>query len=101
MDGRDIGTVVLPTAQIKIFLTASAEDRAQRRYEELLKKGSNVEYNEVLNDIKQRDLNDASRSISPLRQAADAMLIDTTGNELEESIELIYGVIREKLANVL
>ena len=97
MDGRDIGTVVLPRAQVKIFLTASPEERARRRYEELCQKGEQVTYEDVLKDVVQRDHNDTNRAAAPLRQAEDAVLADTTGRSLEESIELIQGLIREKL----
>ena len=97
MDGRDIGTVVLPHAQVKIFLTASPEERARRRYEELCQKGEQVTYEDVLKDVVQRDHNDTNRAAAPLRQAEDAVLADTTGRSLEESIELIQGLIREKL----
>ena len=97
MDGRDIGTVVLPEAQVKIFLTASPEERARRRYEELCQKGEQVTYEEVLKDVVQRDYNDTNRAAAPLRQAEDALLADTTGKSLEESIAFIQGLIREKL----
>lgn len=95
MDGRDIGTVVLPHAEVKIFLTASPEERARRRYEELLAKGENVSYEEVLTDVKQRDYQDSHRATAPLKQAEDAVLADTTGLELEQSIALIETIIRE------
>ena len=97
MDGRDIGTVVLPNAQLKIFLTASAEDRAQRRFEELQVKSQPADYRQVLDDIRQRDYQDMHRATAPLKQADDAVKIDTTGNTLEQSIALLRGVIREKL----
>ena len=97
MDGRDIGTVVLPEAQVKIFLTASPEERARRRYEELCQKEEQVTYEEVLKDVVQRDYNDTNRAAAPLRQAEDALLADTTGKSLEESIAFIQGLIREKL----
>lgn len=96
MDGRDIGTVVLPEADIKIFLTASAEDRAQRRYEELLSRGNDVDYDTVLADIQERDQRDMGRAAAPLRQAEDAVLVDTTGNSLEESFQALLHVIRER-----
>ena len=92
-----IGTVVLPEAQVKIFLTASPEERARRRYEELCQKGEQVTYEEVLKDVVQRDYNDTNRAAAPLRQAEDALLADTTGKSLEESIAFIQGLIREKL----
>ena len=95
MDGRDIGTVVLPQADVKIFLTASPEERARRRYEELLTKGETVSYEDVLADVKQRDYQDSHRAAAPLKQAEDAVLADTTGLELEQSIALIEAIIRE------
>lgn len=101
MDGRDIGTVVLPHAQIKIFLTATAEDRAQRRYLELREKGHKVDYKTLLAEVKRRDENDSNRSIAPLLQAQDAILVDTTGNTLEQSMKQVTAVIKEKLRDVL
>ncbi|MPM87596.1 Cytidylate kinase [bioreactor metagenome] len=100
MDGRDIGTVVLPHADLKFFLTASAEERAKRRYEELVIKGSSVSYEDVLKDMKIRDANDSARDTAPLKAADDAILLDTTGNTLEQSVEMILKLIREK-ENVL
>ncbi len=84
MDGRDIGTTILPDAPIKIFLTASAEDRARRRFEELAARGEPVTYETVFREQKERDFRDETREISPLRRADDAMLVDTTGLSLEE-----------------
>lgn len=98
MDGRDIGTVVLPNADLKIFLTASAQERATRRYDELIAKGQVVTYGEVLADVKLRDHNDSTRAIAPLKQAQDAILVDTTGNTLEQSIAHIESIIKEKLS---
>lgn len=98
MDGRDIGTVVLPHAQVKIFLSASAEDRARRRYEEMLAKGMEAVYEDVLEDMKQRDYNDSHRAAAPLKPADDAILVDTTGNTLEESIALMKKLVEECLA---
>lgn len=98
MDGRDIGTVVLPDADVKIFLTASAEDRARRRFEELTARGSRTDYETVLADIRERDHRDSTRSAAPLRQAEDALLVDTTGNSMEESFEVLLQTVREKLA---
>lgn len=98
MDGRDIGTVVLPDAGLKIFLTAAPEDRARRRFEELTTRGETVTYEEVLRDVIQRDYNDTHRDISPLRQAADAVLADTTGFPLEKSVALIRSLVEERLA---
>ncbi len=97
MDGRDIGTVVLPDAQIKIFLTASPEARAQRRYKELIEKGETVDFNDVLDDINKRDYQDSHREIAPLKQAEDAILVDNSGCNLEEGAELLLNVIEEKL----
>lgn len=98
MDGRDIGTVVLPDADVKIFLTASAEDRARRRFEELTARGSRTDYETVLADIRERDHRDSTRSAAPLRQAEDVLLVDTTGNSMEESFEVLLQTVREKLA---
>ncbi|MDP4132384.1 MAG: (d)CMP kinase [Bacillota bacterium] len=97
MDGRDIGTYVLPNAKIKIFLTADVEDRARRRYEELMSKGEKVSYEDVLADMKYRDNNDSSRECMPLKKADDATLINTTGFELEKSVKLISDFIRKNL----
>lgn len=94
MDGRDIGTVVLPHADLKIFLTATAEDRARRRYNQFLESGTVVDFDQLLEEIKQRDYNDSHREISPLKQAEDAILVDTTGNTLEESVALLLKLIR-------
>ena len=96
MDGRDIGTVVLPNADVKIYLTASAEERANRRFKELQEKGDNSTYDEVLADIKQRDYNDMNREIAPLKKADDAIEVDSTNLNLEESVEKIYKIIVEK-----
>lgn len=97
MDGRDIGTVVLPDAQVKIFLTASPEDRARRRYEEMLSAGKPAVYEEVLKDLKQRDYNDTHRSVAPLVPAKNAVLVDTTGNPLEKSVEQLTSIIKKQL----
>lgn len=97
MDGRDIGTVVLPNAQVKIFLTADPEERAMRRFKELQEKGSTVTYQEVLDDLKVRDYNDSHREIAPLKPADDSVVINTTGNTLEESINMIVETIKEKM----
>jgi len=96
MDGRDIGTVVLPNATVKIFLTASAEDRSRRRYEELILKNQNVTYKEVYDDMVKRDYNDSHRDIAPLKPAEDSVIADTTGFEFQESLELLLSIIREK-----
>ena len=97
MDGRDIGTVVLPGADVKIFLTADPADRARRRYEELLQRGQDTDYDTVLRDLLQRDEDDTSRAAAPLRQAQDAILVDTTGNSLEQSFQVILDTIKERL----
>ena len=97
MDGRDIGTVVLPDAKVKIFLTADPEERAMRRFKELEEKGSTVTYQEVLDDLKVRDYNDSHREIAPLKPAEDSVVINTTGNTLEQSIELIVKTIKERM----
>ncbi|MBE6809105.1 MAG: (d)CMP kinase [Ruminococcaceae bacterium] len=97
MDGRDIGTVVLPNATVKIYLTASAEARAKRRYEELCEKGVAVTYEDVYNDMIQRDYNDMNRKTAPLKQAPDAVLADTSVNTFEQSLELILKIIKEGL----
>ena len=97
MDGRDIGTVVLPDAQIKIYLTASAEARADRRYKELVEKGQQVNYDDILREIELRDYQDTHREIAPLKKAEDAVLVDTTKLTLEESIEYMLKVIKERM----
>ena len=97
MDGRDIGTVVLPQADLKIFLTATAQDRARRRYEELLERGQQVDREQVLREVMERDERDIHRQTAPLRQAEDAVAVDTTGNSLEASYQLLLEVIRERL----
>jgi len=96
MDGRDIGTVILPNADVKIFHTASAEERANRRFRELSEKPDCPPYEVILKDIIQRDYQDMNRETSPLRQAEDAILVDTTSLNLEESAEEILRIIREK-----
>ena len=97
MDGRDIGTVVLPNADVKIFLTASAEERANRRYKELLEKPDCPTYQEILDDIIKRDYQDMHRKTAPLKQAEDAVLVDTTKLNLEESAAAIIKVIKDKI----
>lgn len=89
MDGRDIGTVVFPDAEYKFFITASPEERAKRRYNELIQKGQKVNYDQVLADITARDHNDSTREITPLRKAEDAIEVDTTNMTIEEVIEYI------------
>jgi CMP/dCMP kinase len=97
MDGRDIGTVVLPDAKIKIFLTASPEDRARRRYDEMIARGDTADYNKVLDDIKKRDAADSGRETAPLKPAEDSILVDTSGFELDKSLELLISIVKEHL----
>ncbi len=96
MDGRDIGTVILPDADLKIFLTADVEDRARRRYEELVAKGIDKPFDEVLDEMKRRDEQDSLRAAAPLKAADDAVLLDTSGNTLEESVTAVCRLIAEK-----
>ncbi len=96
MDGRDIGTVVLPDATLKVFLTASAESRAKRRHLELIEKGIQADFQTVLKEIVERDYNDSHREIAPLKQAVGAVLIDTTDYNLEESINIMINTISER-----
>lgn len=97
MDGRDIGTVVLPEAQVKIFLTASPEARALRRYKELREKGANDTYEQVLDDLNRRDYEDSHRAIAPLKPAADSILVDTTSLTLEGAVQKVIDTIKEAL----
>lgn len=97
MDGRDIGTVILPNAKVKIFLTASPEKRAARRCAELREKGQDVTVEGILADMERRDALDASRAVAPLKQAEDAVLVDTSDLTLEQSIEAVLTVIRDKM----
>lgn len=97
MDGRDIGTVVLPNADLKIYLTASPEVRAKRRYDEIINSGGSVSYDVILEEIKIRDYKDSTREISPLKQADDAILIDTSNLNMEEVVEKISKLINERL----
>ena len=97
MDGRDIGTVVLPDADIKVFLTASAEERARRRWLELQQRGTETSYDEVLRDMKYRDEQDSTRATAPLKAAEDAVLIDTSDLSFEESVEAVAKLVRAKL----
>ena len=97
MDGRDIGTVVLPDADVKIFLTASPEARAERRFKELTEKGMDVKYEDVLADMIKRDYDDSHRAIAPLKQADDAILCDTSDIGLEESIALVIKTIKDNI----
>ncbi len=100
MDGRDIGTVVLPSAQLKIFLTASVEDRAMRRYKELSEKGIECDFDEVKRDIEYRDKNDSEREIAPLKPAEDSVIVDTSGNTLDESVKILMDIIRERKESI-
>jgi len=97
MDGRDIGTVVLPNADVKIFLTTSVEERANRRYKEMLEKGEEADYNDILEDIKKRDYQDSHREVAPLKQAADAIYVDNGGYNLEDGAEDLLRIIKEHL----
>ncbi len=97
MDGRDIGTVVLPNATVKVFVTASVEERATRRFKELQEKGDPSTYDEVYRDIEQRDYNDSHRAIAPLKPADNAIIFDTTGNTLEQSLVRLMDILNERL----
>ena len=88
-DGRDIGSVIFPDAQLKIFLTASAETRAERRYNQLISKGLNADYNQILADLKSRDLRDSQRTSAPLLQTADALLLDTSNRNIEQAVQFV------------
>ena len=98
MDGRDIGTVVLPQAGVKIFLTAAPEARARRRTAELLQRGQDADFDEILREIRQRDKQDENRPVAPLRQAEDAALLDTTNLDLKGSLEALLTLVRERLS---
>ena len=98
MDGRDIGTVVLPQAGVKIFLTAAPEARARRRTAELLQRGQDADFDENLREIRQRDEQDENRPVAPLRQAEDAALLDTTNLDLKGSLEALLTLVRERLS---
>ncbi len=98
MDGRDIGTVVLPHADVKIFLTASPEVRARRRHKEMLEKGMDATYEEVLTDIRERDYYDENKPISPLKPARDSILLDTSEIDFEQSVQLVVDTIKNNIA---
>ena len=98
MDGRDIGTVILPQADVKIFLTASAEKRAQRRFAELAAKGTDVPFSQVLSEIENRDAADYNREIAPLRRAKGALLLDTSDMSLEESFQALFSLVKENIS---
>jgi cytidylate kinase len=97
MDGRDIATVVLPNADVKIFLFASPECRAKRRYDELIAKGESVMYEDVLADVNQRDYQDSHREIAPLKPSEDSILLDTSELNLEQSIQAIINIVKENI----
>ncbi len=97
MDGRDIGTVVLPNANVKIFLTASPQARATRRFKELIQKGTEVKYEDVLKDVEERDYNDSHRATAPLKPADDSILVDTTELDFEQSVNKIISTIKENI----
>ena len=97
MDGRDIGTVVLPKANVKIFLTAAAEVRAKRRYDELIAKGQKADLNTILKEIQQRDYQDSHREIAPLKQAKDAVLVDTSDLDIEGVVAAIRDIVGKKI----
>ena len=97
MDGRDIGTVVFPQAELKLFLTASPEVRAQRRYDELVEKGEQPKFEDVLADVNDRDYRDTHRAESPLRQAEDAIVVDNSHMTREEQMDVIYGLFDKKV----
>jgi len=97
MDGRDIGTVVLPDAEIKIFIVGDATVRAKRRHKELLEKGQNISLQEVLEDIITRDHNDTNRAEAPLKQAKDAVLLDTTYKNFDEAYEAVLDIVKSKM----
>lgn len=96
LDGRDIGTRVLPNATVKIFLTADAQERARRRYDQLKQKGVEVDFNDVLADLKKRDEQDMNRAIDPLKAAPDAVIVDSTGLSFEETVESIVELVKER-----
>ncbi len=96
MEGRDIGTVVFPDAEVKVYMVANPEERAQRRHRELTEKGTPVSLNAVSDEIAARDARDATRETSPLRQAADAVTLDTTGLSIDEQVQRVVSLIRER-----
>ncbi len=98
MDGRDIGTVVFPFADIKLFVTANVEVRAKRRYEELVGKGENVSLEEVVDNVRTRDYIDENREVSPLKKADDAIVLDTSRMTPAEQLEWLEEIVKEKLA---
>lgn len=98
MDGRDIGTVVMPNAELKIFMNASREVRAQRRYEELLKRGENISYEEVLENVTERDNIDSTRQLSPLKQADDAIVVDNSEMNISDQFHMILQLAKDRIA---
>ena len=97
MDGRDIGTVILPDAEVKIFMTASAECRARRRYEELLAKGQTVSYEDVFREMNERDLQDSTREIAPTKAASDAVYLDNSDMDIEQSVNAIVDIVKSRV----
>ena len=97
MDGRDIGTVILPNADVKIYLTASAKKRAKRRYEEFKNKGVDCSYEQVLKDIEKRDYNDSHRDVAPLKPSDDSIILDTSNLDFDEAVEAVLSILKEKL----
>ncbi len=100
MDGRDIGTVILPFADVKIFLTASLENRAKRRYDELVAKGVCARFDDVLREMKERDDNDSGRNVAPAVAAEDAIILDNTGFTVEQSVNAVVEIINRKLTSI-
>ena len=98
-DGRDMGTVIFPDAPVKLFLTASTEARAERRYKQLKEKGESVNLPRLFRDLEARDERDSSRDVSPLRPAEDAIVIDSTNLEIDEVVEQAYNIVKNKLLN--
>ncbi|HEY8964654.1 MAG TPA: (d)CMP kinase [Alphaproteobacteria bacterium] len=98
LDGRDAGTVVCPDADVKIFLTASAAERAQRRYKELQNRGQTVTYEAVLKALEERDLRDSTRDVAPLKPAEDAAVVDSGGMDADQVLETVLGLVRDRLA---
>ena len=100
MDGRDIGSIILPNAQLKIYLTASVADRAERRYRELKERGQTVDFDKVLRDVEERDRRDMTRDVSPLKIADNAIVVDTTGFTFEQSFDKLLSVIQDNMDNM-
>jgi cytidylate kinase len=99
-DGRDMGTVVFPVATLKIFLTAGAEERARRRHKQLKEKGLTVNIDDLSQEIRERDLRDSSRAVAPLRPAADAIILDSTGLSIEQVVDQVLTLARSRLAAI-